>query len=345
MNKFYFGLLLSLLSLRPALALVVEPVKLGAFIDTYYAYDFEHPPGSKRAYATQPLRHDQPDLNLSHIEAVLETRRVRGRLALQAGDSVDRNYNVAGERKLFQEAYLGYLVGEKTWIDAGIYFGHIGSENWISKDNWTYSRSLLSEFTPYYSTGVRISHQLSDRETLQLQVINGWQNMSENNSAKAIGFQYKTLLTDDLTFTYNTFFGDEEVVSSRPRFRVYHNAFIQWMLSSEWSLLYTLDLSHQAQQQKSGSDFLLASAFTARYGFSQRRSIAARIEYYDDPHQMNVVTKTPHGFEVIGASVNYDQKLRNNLLWRTELRTLNSKDAVFPTASDRFLVTSLSFWL
>ena len=46
-------------------------------------------------------------------------------------------------------------VIQTMWIDAGIFFSHIGSESWISRDNPTNTRSLAADFTPYYETGIR----------------------------------------------------------------------------------------------------------------------------------------------------------------------------------------------
>ena len=65
---------------------------------------------------------------------------------MQAGTSVQANYaseptlgTVSGPdlARNIQEAYVGYRVTDKLWIDEGIYFSHIGFESWISRDNWT----------------------------------------------------------------------------------------------------------------------------------------------------------------------------------------------------------------
>ncbi|HXH74889.1 MAG TPA: outer membrane beta-barrel protein [Bacteriovoracaceae bacterium] len=119
--------------------------KFGGFIDTYFAYDFNNPSHHKRAYTTQPVRHNEFNVNLAYLEAILDRPKTRGRLALQFGDSVTRN--AAAETRftrIFQEAYLGIKIDGKTWVDAGIFLGNIGSESWISKDNWTYKR--LAEY-------------------------------------------------------------------------------------------------------------------------------------------------------------------------------------------------------
>ena len=70
-------------------------VTFGGFIDSYYAFDFNRPASFDRAYTTQPARHNEFNVNLAFIEAKIDAPRYRGRLALQAGTSVQSNY--AGE--------------------------------------------------------------------------------------------------------------------------------------------------------------------------------------------------------------------------------------------------------
>ncbi|MGH7469382.1 MAG: outer membrane beta-barrel protein [Longimicrobiales bacterium] len=48
-----------------------------------------------------------------------------------------------------QEGVVGYYVGDHIWIDVGLYFSHIGTEGWISRGNWTYTRSLIADWLPY----------------------------------------------------------------------------------------------------------------------------------------------------------------------------------------------------
>lgn len=322
----------------------------GAFLDTYYAYDFNRPE-VKRMYTTQAVRHDQPAVNLAHVEMKIQTENLRSRLAMQAGDSVERNAVLEpGNEKYFQEAYLGTKVGEKTWIDAGIFLGNIGAESWISKDNWTYTRALNLDYVPYYSAGIRLEHKLDQKQSVQVQVLNGWQNITDNNHAKAIGMQYKNQIDETLVFTYNNFFGDEEVVSTSPRFRSYHNFILQMTASEEWQYLYAFDVGEQAQQTNDGVDFWYATTLTARRLLNSRQSLAFRAEYYSDRHQANVVTGTPNGFQVVGGSLNFDQSLATKVLWRSEIRGLYSKDEIYPEGAegknrmDGFVVTSLAMW-
>lgn len=335
------------------------PVKFGGFLDAYYAYDFNQPKNHEREFTTQPVRHNEFNVNLAYLDAVLKNEKTRGRLALQWGQSVTKN--TTGEpregatsgpqdAKIFQEAYVGKKLNEKTWIDGGIFLGNIGAESWISKDNWTYTRALNLDYVPYYSAGLRLEHKLNDDETIQLQILNGWQNMSENNQGKAIGMQYKRFISEKMTFSYNNFLGDEEVVSQSPRFRVYHNFILQWQTNDQWGYLAAFDIGHQAQQDNDGLDPWFATTFTVRRVLNPKESVAMRAEYYNDRHQANVITNTSNGFQVAGLSMNYDQKLDETSLWRTELRGFKSEDDIYPEGAhskndlDGFIVSSFSIW-
>jgi hypothetical protein len=343
---------------KNALAEFPKDVEFGGFIDTYYAFDTNQPSDHERQYTTQPVRHNEANINLAFLSATIKREKTRGRLAIQYGHSVTKNTatteNVLGttsgaqETKMLQEAYVGKKLGEKTWIDMGIFLGNIGMESWISKDNYTYTRSLFLDYVPYYSAGARLEHQLSGQESIQIQLLNGWQNMSENNQGKAIGMQYKRLVSNRATFTYNNFSGDEKVVSTRSRFRSYHNFILQYLISDQWQFLGGFDVGEQSQQLNKGVDVWVATSMVLRQILNAEQSLSYRVEYYDDNHQSNLVTNTPNGFEVIGSSVNFDQKFDDFTLWRTELRGFYSKDKIYPGGRgylnrlDGFLVTSLS---
>ncbi len=331
---------------------LLKDLKWGAFLDTYYAMDFNRPKDHDREYTTQPARSEEFNINLAHIDVTLKSEKTRGRLAVQYGNSVTKNYSAEPQdAKIFQEAYIGKKIGPQTWIDAGIFLGNIGIESWISKDNYTYTRSLISEYTPYYSAGVRLEHAIDLKQSVQLQLLNGWQNISENNNGKAIGMQYKNILSDKFTFTYNNFLGDEEVVSTKPRFRTYHNFVFHYLASEKWQFLAGVDFGHQSAQDSKGVNSWYATSLNLRQVIDQTSSLTYRAEYHNDPHQSNVVTKTPNGFEVISSSVNYDYKFDEYTMWRTELKGFYSKDKIYPAGVkyfnrfDGLLVTSLSLSL
>lgn len=73
-------------------------------------------------------------------------------------------------------------------LDFGKFVTSAGAEVIEAKDNWNYSRSLLFAWAvPYFHFGLRSSLPVSKTETLGLQVVNGWNNVSSNNGGVTIG--------------------------------------------------------------------------------------------------------------------------------------------------------------
>ena len=57
--------------------------------------------------------------------------------------------------------------------------------------------------------------------------------------------------------------------------------------------------------------------------------MAGRAEYYEDKTGVIIATGTKNGFQAFGYSLNADYAVSDNVVWRTELRNLKSKDAIF----------------
>lgn len=334
-----------------------DDVKVGAFLDTYYAYDFNRPRNLEREYTTQPARHNEANINLAFIDFKLEKEKIRSRLALQYGTSVTKNYatdpvlgSTSGPDKsrMLQEAFVGAKLNEKLWLDFGIYFGHIGMESWISSHNMTYSRSLMLDYVPYYTSGARLTYLINSSDHLQFHLMNGWQNISENNQEKAVGLQYLNKINDSNTFIYNNFFGRERRSAVDPtRLKTYHDFIWKKSINEKWKLNSAIDLGTQKRFDRDGHAIWFVLAQVLQFNFREHKSVSGRVEYYQDKEQANVVTGSMHGFKTLGLSFNYDHKLYDEVLWRSEIRGFKTKDPIFPSHDgfnerDYVLTTSLS---
>jgi hypothetical protein len=340
-------------------------VTFGGFVDGYYAWDFDRPPTIDRSFAggapfmTQPARHNEFNVNLAFIDVKAEGPTVHGRLAVQAGTSVQANY--AGEAtigqisgpslaRLMQEAYGGVKLADGLWVDGGIFFSHMGMESWISRDNPTYTRSLVAEYSPYYQSGVRAIWTASSRLTAQLDVVNGWQNISENNSGKGGGIRLDYTPTTGATLSYYNFFSDE----AGNRLRTFNGIGGKYSAGS----LLLLGEADVGTQSKSAADSGTATWWgfqaTARVQVAPIVGISARVERYADADQVIVVTGSVDGlpnpaFSAPGASIGVDVSPQSRALWRTELRGFRNESAVFPDGTepvrrkqDVFIVSSLA---
>lgn len=333
-------------------------VHFGAFVDSYYAWDSGQPATHERAFTTQAVRHNEFNINLAHVEAAVSSDRVRGRLALQAGTSVQANY--AGEPTLgtssgpslarnIQEAVVGVRLAPALWVDGGIYFSHIGQESWISRDNPTYTRSFTAEYTPYYSSGIKSTWSPNSRVTVQLHLLNGWQNISETNSSKALGARVDWVATPRLTLGWAAFLGNEQADSVTARTRNFQQLFGKWQASEGVAVWVTADAGWE---QRPGDEVATwgSATLVGEVELSPITTIAARVERYIDRDGVLVHVDAPEGFDVTSASLGVNVRLPEGFQWRSEVRTYLSQGEIWPdgtglTRRVAALVTSLSLSL
>jgi hypothetical protein len=326
----------------------------GGFVDGYYAWDFGEPPTLDRSFAggvpftTQPSRHNEFNVNLAFIEAKLEGAKVRGRFALQTGTSVQSNYSgeatigqLSGPSlsRLIQEAVVGTRVTDNVWVDGGIMLSHIGMEGWISRDNPTYTRSLIADYSPYYESGVKVTWSDGGALTAQLDVVNGWQNISENNTGKGVGARLDYAPNPNTVISYFNLFSDEAGNVLRA-----FNGIGAKFTNGRSSFLTEAHVGSQA----SSSWYGLVGI--ARFQVSPQSALVLRGERYDDKNQVIVATGAGNGaLRANGASVGLDVTPAPRLLWRSELRGWANDTAIFPDKGNptkkknsAFVVSSLA---
>lgn len=312
---------------------------VGAFVDAAYAFDANRPATRDRAFTTQPARHNEFNVNLAFVEAMVARRRVRGRLAVQAGTSVQANYAaeprqgaVSGDAlsRMLQEAYAGYQLTPTLWVDVGVFYSHIGMETWVSRDNPTYTRSFVADFSPFYSTGVRATWQLSTSVTARLDVVNGWQNISENNEDKSLGLRVDVAANSTTTVSWYAYAGNEPGA----RLRLFNGVGVRSRLSDRAEVLAQVDVGRQhdrdsltAARQTSG---WYGATLIGRYWVRPSLAVVARAERFADGDQIVVVTGGPLPFRANSASIGIDVRPEARVLWRTEARGYAADATVFP---------------
>lgn len=331
-------------------------VTFGGFVDWYYAWDFGTPSTLDRSFAggatftTQPARHNEFNINLAYVEAVLAGDRIRGRLALQAGTAVQSNY--AAEPALgaisggalsrhIQEAWAGYQVTPSLWIDGGVFYSHMGMESWASKDNLSYTRSLVAEYSPYYSSGVRATWTVSPRLTARLDVVNGWQNISETNSDKGAGLRLDYNPSSTVSMSYYNFVNGE--VGGRQR--IFNGVGLKLTPDSRTAILGQVDVGSLDGSDGDESSSWYGFTLIGRRALNDVVALVGRVERFDDEDQVNIATGLNDPFRGNGASLGLDVSPRSGFLWRTELRAFNNREPVFPNADGASTLSSRSVFV
>src|SRR5579864_8072797 len=191
-------------------------------LDTYYAYNFNHPVGRVnllRAYdvLSSEFSLNQASVVLEHAPDLQAGRRWGGRIDLQFGQATDTlQGNPLNEprpqiyRNIFQ-AYGTYLipVGKGIAVDFGKLGSSLGIEGNYTKDKINYSRSYWYNFLPFYHMGLRASIPLNDGFSVNYWIVNGTNQVEATNGFKDELFGFTAKPRSSVTWTMNYYFGQE----------------------------------------------------------------------------------------------------------------------------------------
>lgn len=316
-----------------------SPLTISGYAETYYQYDFSNPLNNKRPdFIYSHNRNNEFNLNLGFIKAAYNINMLRVNFAVAAGTYMNANYLAEpGVLKNIYEANIGIRLSKthNLWLDAGIFPSHIGSESAIGKDNWALTRSLAAENSPYFETGAKLTFvSANSKWTASLLVLNGWQRIQkvDGNSVPSFGHQLVYKPNDKLTLNSSSFIGNEKADSIR-QMRYFHNLYATFLVDDRWGITAGLDIGFE-QRIKGSTKYnnWYTPLLIVKYKLSQQVAFAVRGEYYSDKNGVIISSNTPNGFRVFGYSLNADYYILPNLVWRTEIKNLNSKDAIF---SDR----------
>jgi hypothetical protein len=222
-------------------------------------------------------------------------------------------------------------------------------EGFVSRDNLTYTRSMSADFTPYYESGVKLTWQATPKLSALITVVNGWQNISENNQDKAVGTRLDYARSSTTTLSYYDFVGNE---AASNRLRVFNGVGFKTEITPTLTVQGNFDYGTQQRAQNAGSSMWWSTGMIGKLQVVPVLAVSGRVERYQDPDQVIVVTGTPDGFKATTASVGVDVTPAgpSRVLWRSEFRGTWAADAVFPSRSastgtsksNTLLVTSLA---
>jgi hypothetical protein len=199
-----------------------ENLKLGAFADAYYAYNFNqpHPEAYLGLAGGNYLRaydlHQGFSLHWAGVDAVYAYQSVGATVGLRFGPStvVYNPYDAVFGAEFIKQAYASWkplgIEGPLT-LDFGKYDQPFGSEVADSQLNLNYTRSLLYWLAqPLHFTGLRIDYAVAPWFDVKLFVVNGWNRVADNNAMKDLGAQVMLKPMDQATFYLGYMLGAEQ---------------------------------------------------------------------------------------------------------------------------------------
>jgi hypothetical protein len=331
-HRLIFAAVLMAGAMSPVMA---QKAWISGYGDVFYVQDFNQPPSQKRL----PFVYAYPDnnrLDFNHllVQGHYTSDTWFGNLGLQAGRYVDENYAAEPDwLKHVYQANIGVNLNSKWNLEMGVFASHIGFESAIGKDNWNLSRSLIADNSPYFETGIKTTIRPNDKWMLSAMVLNGWQNISDTNTNKAVGTQVQYQVSPGILLNSSTFLGNEQPKDSSELMRYFHNFYASIKLSDQWSIATMFDIGAQEKTSGGSMSSWNGGALLSKYQLSSKWAIGSRAEYFSDPDGVIVASSQGAGFNVWGFSVNLDHQLRDDLVIRTEAKWLQSDVEEFTTSS------------
>jgi hypothetical protein len=332
-----------------------KTVEITGYAEVYYLYDFGNPSSHNRPdFVYSHNRHNEVNINLGFIKASYENTRTRANLALGVGTYMNANLAAEpGVLKNVYEANVGVKLSKQNelWLDAGVFSSHIGFESAIGKDNWTLTRSMFADNSPYYESGAKLSYTTKNNKwLLSVLLLNGWQRIQRlpANNSVAVGHQLQYKPNKKVMLNSSSFIGNDKPDSTK-QMRYFHNFYGLFQLTTKASLALGFDMGIEQSQKGSATyNKWFTPVGILKYQLKPTHSIALRAEYYSDKNNVIVYTNNLTGFEVYSASINYDYKVTSQVMWRTEARAFKAKQKVFmmddaPSTQNYVLATSLTF--
>ena len=203
----------------------------------------------------------------------------------------------------------------------------------MSKDNWTLTRSIMAENSPYYESGARFTYEVGPKLTLTGLVLNGWQNIRETNQGKALGTQIQWRPTARILLNSSTFYGNEQPPDSLIRRRYFHNFYLTYAAAPRLNLALVFDVGKQQSAFHQGYDTWHTGSAFVKYQLSDLFSTTLRGEYYYAQRGVFINGISPGlrdaDFKAGGTSLNLDYLPTANVAFRVEGRYLRSENAIF----------------
>ncbi len=281
------------------------------------------------------VQHNSFSLNLA--ELALEKKPTADS---RAGFRVDLDYGPTatmvhaaepGGTQTFQnilQAYASYLapIGHGLQFDIGKFATPMGYEGIKTRDNWNYSRSLLFTLAePYYHAGVRVNYSINDHVSLSAHLVNGWNNVVDNNGGKTVGLQ-ATFKPSSAVTIVQSYMGGPEQANDNADWRHLADTVITYTATPTVSLAMNYDY---------GRDRVAASTVTwqgvagyLRYQPNAWFAFTPRAEYYDDPN--GSTTGVVQKIKEITLTAEFKQK--DGVLLRVEYRRDSSNTPFFQTS-------------
>ncbi len=326
---------------------VLGGATLTGYVDTYYNVNFAQPANHVTRLRSWDNFNNGFQLNMVNLvldKSVSADSRAGYRVSAAFGRQMDvingseplsPLHNRPGWDQYLLEAYFSYLtpVGKGLQVDVGKFVTPMGAEVVPTKDNWNYTRGILYDYAiPLYHYGIRAKYTFSPKVSLTGFVLNGWNNVIDNNSGKTGAVSLALTPTKKLTITQNYMFGPEQNAlyaggdtKADSHWRHVIDTTVAYAFTNKLTFQTNFDYGRDTLTGVANPVYWTGNAAYLRYVFNSKYALTARHEYYLD-HDGFTTGVPQHIHEVTGT---FERKIAGHMITRLEYRRDMSTNPIF----------------
>ncbi|MEX0812522.1 MAG: porin [Chitinophagales bacterium] len=260
-------------------------------LDTYYSYNFNKPGPLENGGTTGvgrifDLEHNRIAFGMLRTMVAYETEKTEivGELAFGPAAEL-ANFGNTGTSILIKQAYIKHSLGKKFSFKVGQFGTHIGYELVDANANFNYSLSYLFGNGPFYHTGLLLNYAFSDKVQVMAGIVNGWDNISDNNKGKSFVGQLALSPSDDFELYLNWIGGNEDGSEITGDSTKSYKQMVD--LTSTYSVTEKFNIGVNAAfgtYKFDNNNFSAwgGAALYLNYNFTDLFAIGTRVEYFDD---------------------------------------------------------------
>jgi hypothetical protein len=298
----------------------IGEMKFSGLIDGYYSHNFNNPASGFSTLRNFDVRSRSFAINMLEFSMFHDPEPIGFRLDLGFGRAWEVFHATDPGRpdivRYFPQAYVS--VKPKDWggfqFDFGKFVTSAGAELTENNLSWTYGRGYLYTNGPYYHFGARMTKPLASNFAVGFQLVNGWNNVEDNNSGKTVGFT--TAWTGKKVSWFNNYYVGPEKAGTNDGRRHFYDTVLNFSPSGKAAFYVNFDYGRENKAFGDDAAEWVAVGVAGRFQTTERTALTLRYENYKDKDGfITSQSQTLNSFTVTG-----EYKWAQGLLSRLEYR-------------------------
>ncbi len=284
----------------------LKDTTLSGFVDTSYTHTLQGP--DSRVNTARVFDTEANNFNVQAAELVLEKLPpdeggVGFRTDLYFGQDAEVITPTGSSRDQFdlEQAYISLRpppvcnlpFGCWKWLKIGKFVTMHGAEVIEAKDNWNFTRSILFGYAiPFTHTGLRAGYTLCNGLDGYVGIVNGWDNVKDNNKTKSVEAALGWTATEKLSFNLAGMYGPEQTSNDHSQ-RALIDFITTYKLHPKWTLMLNADYGHDEDVIAPGKNGAWSGvAGYVKYDMTDKFSLISRTEFFSDRQGLRVTSGT-----------------------------------------------------